>query len=405
LSVTDQQQITDFSGNGITLDISTTSTAGDPYYSISVLNTGDFSTTTERYGVVSNVSGGITRDVAYYGNVSNSTTTSYCLYLDNNSNVSPYGSFLSMVGDSTNAATRFGHYVDMSGPHRGSFGFYASVQGSSNTNVGISANVNGTSGNNFAGQFYNQGARNVVDELQYGIDIFLNGNAESSTGIKYGANVLVEGDARNNYGVYIDVTGATNLNYSIYTSKGTSVFNGSQEPNTDFNVKGDNDGSLLYIRASSDNVGISTSNPTRKLDVRGDYTFIHNPTTELTTSVSGYGDVVTFGTGTLSAGRLYYLNSSQVWTLTDADFVSGSTGMLAFALGTSPSDGMLVRGYLRNTGFTTNTGDILYVSTTPGEITTTAPSGAGDVIRIIGYTIDGTNEVIYFSPDNSWVEI
>jgi hypothetical protein len=66
---------------------------------------------------------------------------------------------------------------------------------------------------------------------------------------------------------------------------------------------------------------------------------------------------------------------------------------------------MLVRGYLRNTGFTTNTGDILYVSTTPGEITTTAPSGTGDVIRIIGYTIDGTNEVIYFSPDNSWVEI
>jgi hypothetical protein len=79
--------------------------------------------------------------------------------------------------------------------------------------------------------------------------------------------------------------------------------------------------------------------------------------------------------------------------------------MLAFALGTSASDGMLVRGYIRNSGFTTNTGNIVYVSTTAGEVTTTAPSSSGDVIRIIGYSIDGTNEIIYFSPDNSWVEI
>ena len=54
---------------------------------------------------------------------------------------------------------------------------------------------------------------------------------------------------------------------------------------------------------------------------------------------------------------------------------------------------------------TTNTGDIIYVSTTAGGVTTTAPSSSGDVIRIIGYSIDGTNEIIYFSPDNSWVEV
>jgi hypothetical protein len=66
---------------------------------------------------------------------------------------------------------------------------------------------------------------------------------------------------------------------------------------------------------------------------------------------------------------------------------------------------MLVRGYIINSGFTTNTGNIVYVSTTAGEVTTTAPSSSGDVIRIIGYSIDGTNEIIYFSPDNSWVEI
>jgi hypothetical protein len=57
----------------------------------------------------------------------------------------------------------------------------------------------------------------------------------------------------------------------------------------------------------TDNIGIGTNGPSRKLDVRGDYNFIHNPTSELTSSVSGYGDIVTFGTGSISAGRLYYL--------------------------------------------------------------------------------------------------
>ena len=66
---------------------------------------------------------------------------------------------------------------------------------------------------------------------------------------------------------------------------------------------------------------------------------------------------------------------------------------------------MLINGYIRNSGFTTTTGDILYVTTTAGGITTTAPSGSGDIIRIIGYSLDGTNETIYFNPDNTWVEI
>jgi hypothetical protein len=79
--------------------------------------------------------------------------------------------------------------------------------------------------------------------------------------------------------------------------------------------------------------------------------------------------------------------------------------MLGFALGLTPSDGMLIKGYLRNSGFTTSDGDILFVSTTNGEITPTQPIGAGNVVRIIGYSIDGSNGVIYFNPDNTWIEI
>ena len=74
--------------------------------------------------------------------------------------------------------------------------------------------------------------------------------------------------------------------------------------------------------------------------------------TQLTTgslifSPSAYnGEIVKFGTGTLTAGQLYYLNASGVWTLANATAAASSTGMLGIAVGASPTvDGLLVRGY------------------------------------------------------------
>ena len=47
----------------------------------------------------------------------------------------------------------------------------------------------------------------------------------------------------------------------------------------------------------------------------------------------------------------------------------------------------------------------LYISaSTSGAFTETAPSGAGDVIRIIGYNIDDQGR-IYFNPDNSYTTV
>lgn len=122
------------------------------------------------------------------------------------------------------------------------------------------------------------------------------------------------------------------------------------------------------------------------------------------------GEIVKYGTGTTVAGRLYYLNSSAVWTEADADAVSSSSGMLAIAVGTNPTgEGMLVRGSARFTGLSSYTaatnGQILYVSGTAGEFTATAPTGTGKVVRVIGYCVDATNDTIYFCPDNTWVEL
>jgi hypothetical protein len=131
----------------------------------------------------------------------------------------------------------------------------------------------------------------------------------------------------------------------------------------------------------------------------------HNPATQLS-ATGGYGDIVTFGSGSLTAGKVYYLSSTGAWFETDANAASTATGMLGVALGAAPSNGLLARGYAKSIVYYTGaTGAILYLSTTTGNVTGTAPSGASDIVRIIGYQIDAANDIIYFNPSNDWVEI
>jgi len=53
----------------------------------------------------------------------------------------------------------------------------------------------------------------------------------------------------------------------------------------------------------------------------------------------------------------------------------------------------------------------LYLSTSGGVITETAPTGSGEIVRIIGYTFWNTSNqsnslfVIRFDPDNTWIEL
>ena len=61
----------------------------------------------------------------------------------------------------------------------------------------------------------------------------------------------------------------------------------------------------------------------------------------------------------------------------------------------------MIKGTWTTTGLTA--GDQLYVSVTPGGATSTAPSGSGDIVRIVGYSISTTK--LFFDPDKSYVEI
>jgi hypothetical protein len=157
----------------------------------------------------------------------------------------------------------------------------------------------------------------------------------------------------------------------------------------------------LKICKDGGNVGLPIS-PKTKLDVQ------HNPTS--LSNDTGGGESVTFGTedgtDTLAAGKLMYLNSSGVWKYADADAASTSTNLLAIALGTAVSDGLLIRGFF---DFSSVEGSFaqgapVYVSESPGAVDFTAPSASGDIIRIIGHATNTAN-VIYFNPDGTWVEL
>jgi predicted RecA/RadA family phage recombinase len=116
------------------------------------------------------------------------------------------------------------------------------------------------------------------------------------------------------------------------------------------------------------------------------------------------------GSNTLSitAGDLYYLGSAS-WSQADADAASTASGLLAIATATTSNNGMLVSGVVKvadNAGFSSaSEGDVLYVSTTAGHVTTTAPTATGDIVRVVGYVLDPTNGIIYFDPSKDWIEL
>jgi hypothetical protein len=239
---------------------------------------------------------------------------------------------------------------------------------------------------------------------------------------KTGVNIEVSNTAKTNTGLTVTALDA-GRNYAIITEQGSSVFNNFQDTSTDFNIKGGIDTYLFSVSASNDAVGIGVS-PSTKLDVLGDYRFVHNPNVELPINFgdpSGYGDIVTFGNpaGGFAAGLVCYLDNSNQWIPTDAASVTSSTGLIALALGATPADGMLIRGYAQYTAFINvpfGLGAPLFLVAVPspappsppyGAMSNTAPTATGEIVRIVGYCVGdaSTYDRIYFNPDNAWIQI
>jgi len=118
-----------------------------------------------------------------------------------------------------------------------------------------------------------------------------------------------------------------------------------------------------------------------------------------------------------TAGSIYYLTSTdEQLAFTASVTTSGAEALPVLALGSSNTDGFLVRGWLRYQGamsasISSSATDMefemakqVYASSiTPGYLTTVQPTGSGDVIRVMGNSVGSWQ--FYFNPSPDFVTV
>lgn len=125
------------------------------------------------------------------------------------------------------------------------------------------------------------------------------------------------------------------------------------------------------------------------------------------TNGTAEGVITTLTAGaSLVAGDVCYMNSSGKMVKADADGTSTYPAW-AMCLETLSTDGtgkFLLQGFYRNDSFATMTvGAVLYLSTTAGGVTTTAPTASGNKVQVLGRCTHADR--IYFNPSNDYYTI
>jgi hypothetical protein len=219
---------------------------------------------------------------------------------------------------------------------------------------------------------------------------------------------------------------ANNSTITINTGTGLSgggSFTLNQAGNTTLNLAATNNGTVTSVATSSPITGGTiTGSGTIGLDqtaitalgnlaetgtVTGG---VWNSNTRLdktsTTDGDYQGELVYLGGTTVVKGKLYVYSGGD-WISADADAESTSKGLLAMAVsnGNSGTVGMLTRGMYTLPYDPGTDGDILYISTTAGNVDYEPPSGSQKVVRIVGTLLDSTNGQMFFHPDNTYITL
>lgn len=121
-----------------------------------------------------------------------------------------------------------------------------------------------------------------------------------------------------------------------------------------------------------------------------------------------YSGITMTGTGgaTIAFGEVVYLDAATSrWKLADADAASTGTPMIAIAVSSS-TDGnpitLLLKGNIRaDAKFPALTiGAVVYLGETAGAVQTAIPTGADNIIRVMGFAL--TADEMHFDPSPEW---
>ena len=114
------------------------------------------------------------------------------------------------------------------------------------------------------------------------------------------------------------------------------------------------------------------------------------------------GTVLKIGSLGLVVGTVYMWDGTD-WGDANAGAAATATGFMGIAIATGSGPGVLSVGFMQLSSPPGVAGDNLYLDTSNGLLTATAPSTPGDVVRVMGYNVDGS--LIYFNPSGDWLEI
>ena len=199
-------------------------------------------------------------------------------------------------------------------------------------------------------------------------------------------------EVANNSAVELNTAKTSNIVQTTVTGNAGTVTNGVYTTGTQ---------TIAGAKTFSGTVVAATIRPTEiayKANVGSDHA-LNGTTLSGTTLGTAQGTAVV-------QGSLTYLSTGGRWEKTDSDALATSFGMLAIQAGEDQTEQLLVNG-LYNLSYDPggSRGDPLYISGTVGLITSTAPTGTGDIVRIVGYKMHATSGLIFFNPDNTWVEL
>ena len=179
--------------------------------------------------------------------------------------------------------------------------------------------------------------------------------------------------------------------------------NGAVAESSILAVEGGGTQGLPY--ASEDNLHIGTTSAPRPARII-EYGF----TGEVLASQVA-GDILTIG-------NVCYLRTNGSWYKASATQTASGDGMLGIALNSASALGgvdILIRGIIGTnstmlTSIGSGVGQPIYLATTSGTMSQTAPSSENNIVRILGHYLnlvagETAKYVISFNPDSIWLEL
>jgi len=224
---------------------------------------------------------------------------------------------------------------------------------------------------------------------------------------KLGAGGDVVNDTTPQLGGNLDVNGkkitsASNGDIDIEPNGTGNVLLGNFKFDVDQTVGSGQDNHVLTYDHSSGDISLEAASG-------GSVNELDGQSVEYITRSSAYGnntwegEVIKFGSDTLVQNK-FYVHTSSGWVATDADVEAKTKGLFGIALGTSSAtNGLLVKGIHSSNAHSFSAGDTLYIGTTEGAVTATAPSGSGDFVRVVGQVL--ANGYIYINPSPDYIEL